>query len=95
MADEVAITTAAIESAKELFSAAFDELRKAASQDKKEETRIFFPNGIELISITLDVFKVKVEFKVAGAAGIKGLLESKEIEGGLTAEVEQEVTEKQ
>jgi len=93
MADEVAITSAARESAKELFSAAFDELRKAASQDKKEGTRIFFPNGIELISITLDVFKVKIEFKVAGAAGVKGLLQSEEIEGGLTVDVDQEVSE--
>jgi hypothetical protein len=56
---------------------------------------LVLPNGIELISFTLDVSGVKLEFKVAGAAGVKSLLEPEEIGGGLTGEVPQEVTEEQ
>lgn len=36
-------------------------------KDHKEDPRLFFPNGINLVSISLDVFNtVKFEFKLAG-----------------------------
>lgn len=36
-------------------------------KDQKEDPRLFFPDGINLISISLDVFNtVKFEFKLAG-----------------------------
>ena len=88
MADEFAITKAAEDATKELIIAAFNELKNAAAQDKKEETKVFFPKGIELISITVSVFnKITVEVKVAGAACCKGN------EEGFTFEAAQGVTE--
>ena len=57
---------------------AFTELKESVFDSREEGPRLFFPNGIELISITLKVDKYfEVEFKVAGAEGVKGLLESK------------------
>jgi hypothetical protein len=84
MADEkrtdVTITSVK-DAAKDVLSAAFAELAKRAEPQPGQKSIIFFPNGIELISFTLDVSGVKVEFKVAGAAGVKGLLEVEEIGG--------------
>ena len=82
MADENRTLTIATakDAAKELLSAAFNELEKRAKPEAGEEPRLFFPNGIELIFIKLEVSGVKVEFKVAGAKQIPGLLPSDEIE---------------
>ena len=74
-----ATSTKAKEDANELLKTAFKELKETVLDSRGEDPRLFFPNGIELISITLNVVKyVEIEFKIAGAAGIKALLESKE-----------------
>jgi hypothetical protein len=65
--------------AKELLTAALKDLKesaladdaKLASTDRDPAARLFFPNGIELISITVKVAPVEIEFKVAGEKGIK------------------------
>ena len=72
--------TSAKEEAGELLSTALNELRKAAMAKDDEGKRLFFPNGIELISIGLTLKNITLEFKVAGAEGIKGLLNSEETE---------------
>jgi hypothetical protein len=90
-----ATITSAKDAAKEVLIATFDELGGKAEPKDKEKPRLFFPNGIELISITVDVSGIKVEIKVAGEKGVKGLLESKEIGKVTTGEVVQEVTAKQ
>jgi len=63
--------------AKVLLVTALQEFRKAvaaATDETTAEPRVFFPNGIELISIKVTVSAVTVELKVAGEKGIKGLL---------------------
>jgi hypothetical protein len=93
MADEnstISAITITKDSAKEIISVAFDELAKNAKPGAGEQPRLFFPNGIELMLFTFEVSGVKVEFRVAGAAGIKALLQSDET-GELVGEVVQEV----
>jgi hypothetical protein len=75
---------------KDLISAAFAELAKRAEPQPGQQSIIFFPNGIELISFTVKVSEYTVELKVAGAAGVKALLEIEEI-----GKVAKEVTEEQ
>lgn len=82
------------ETAKELLSCALTELTKTTQTQIGETPRLFFPHGIELISITVNVLsKVVVEFKVAGAEGISGLLNSEEFESEQTEKVSAEVIE--
>src|SRR5262245_60497155 len=86
--------TSAESEAKAILEAALDKLRTAVKPETPgaaTEPRVFFPNGIELISITVSIGAVKVELKVAGEKGIKGLLESRPNtdEVGKTAIVEQ------
>ena len=69
--------------AKELLSKGINDLKNIEKAQKDGDSRWFFPNGIELISIKVTVSKIDVEFKVAGAKGISDLLNSEEIELGL------------
>jgi hypothetical protein len=80
------------DAAKELLSSALSDLMKATQAQAGDTPRLFFPGGIELISITVDVLsKVKLVFKVAGAEGISGLLSSEEIEAEHTDKINKEV----
>lgn len=81
--------------AKELLSTALKEFEKTARAEEGEKPRLFFPNGIELISIIVRVSGVDVELKVAGKAGINSLLHSGEIGVDLTGKVGEEATGKQ
>ena len=62
-------------STRQVLDAVFENLKSNAGVKADGSTRLFFPNGIELISV---VFKVNakdgidVEVKVAGEKGIKG-----------------------
>jgi hypothetical protein len=72
------ITSGASE-AKVLLVTALEDLRKTVTTVTAEAitaTDKFFPNGIELISIKVEISGVAVELKVAGEKGIKGLLGS-------------------
>lgn len=51
----------------------FEKLKIVSSSIQKENDK-FFPNGIELIYVKFGVPPVEFEIKVAGAAGVKGLL---------------------
>lgn len=63
----------------QLLSTALKELKQTVFDKERQDPRLFFPKGIELISITVKVDKyVDVELKVAGAEGIKALWDSKE-----------------
>lgn len=67
----------------QLLSTALKELKETVFDKERKDSRLFFPNGIELISITVRVDKyVDIELKVAGEKGIKGLWDSKESEVG-------------
>ena len=68
--------TSATSEATALLNAAFSDLAKTVGVKAAVEPRVFFPNGIELISITVSVSAVKVELKVAGEKGISALLVS-------------------
>ena len=65
-----------------LVKCLFDNLKKytlSVKQEEEKEKRTFFPNGIELIHFKVKVSSVELELKVAGAAGVKGLLSQNEI----------------
>jgi hypothetical protein len=87
--------TNAKDTASELLTSALNDLRNTCKVEEGEEPRLFFPNGIELISITLSVSKISLEFKVAGAAGISGLMNSGGIGLGHPRELDEEVIEEQ
>jgi hypothetical protein len=87
--------TSTKESAKEIIQTAVTELAKYQKTEEGEKTRYFFPNGIELISITVDVSGIKVVITVAGEKGIKPSARSEQIGRDPWDEVTQEVTEKQ
>lgn len=72
MAETDPTITASAGEAEKLLKTTLSELRAAAVADERE--RIFFPSGIELISITISVGQsVKLELKVAGEKGLAGL----------------------
>ena len=54
--------------ARDILTASLNELKEVV-QFQSSTTRLFFPNGIELIYIKVVVNPVEVEFKVAGKAG--------------------------
>lgn len=84
----------ASEAAKELLSSALSELKNVAETQPSATPRLFFPNGIELISITVKLLSdIDIVFKVAGAKGISGLLNSEEIEEEHTDKMAEEVME--
>src|SRR5690349_15697767 len=59
---------------RDVLGAVFNNLKDSATVKAEGQTRLFFPNGIELISVTLKVNAkdgVDVEVKVAGEKGIK------------------------
>jgi len=56
----------------ELFKCAFEEIRTASTEGDVVAGK-FFPNGIELISITVKVATVAIEFKVAGPKAVTAL----------------------
>ena len=91
---DVAIASAS-SAAKELLSSALNELKNVLLARVKEQPRLFFPNGIELISITVKVSAVEVEFKAAGEKGISGLVDSGQSAIGLAGEIGEEVIEEQ
>jgi hypothetical protein len=57
-----------------VLNSAFDNLGKGAAV-KGDAPRLFFPQGIELISISVKVGAVEITLEVAGAAGIKKTLD--------------------
>lgn len=61
------------ETADHLLQRIFDKLKETTSPVQQENDK-FFPNGIELIDFKFKVPPVELELKVAGAAGVKGLL---------------------
>ena len=67
---DVTITSAS-GAAKEILSSALNNLRKTALSEQEGQSKLFFPNGIELVSITVQVATVKVEFEVAGEKGLR------------------------
>lgn len=80
--------------AKELLSSALAELKNVAETQASTTPRLFFPSGIELISITVRLLSdIDIIFKVAGAKGISGLLNSEEIEEEYTDKMAEEVAE--
>ena len=60
--------TAAVQS---LLQKIIAELKSTASAEKAGEERLFFPHGIELISLTVKVPPADVELTIAGEKGIK------------------------
>ncbi|MDX1548684.1 MAG: hypothetical protein R3247_16930 [Rhodothermales bacterium] len=72
------ITASRASAAKELLSAALSELRTIAQEASASNAapRLFFPNGIEVISLTVKVSEFfEVTFKIAGEKGVSGLVE--------------------
>jgi hypothetical protein len=59
-------------SAKAVLSNLFDNLKGNAAVLADQQTRLFFPNGIELIMITVKIGTIDIELKIAGAKGISG-----------------------
>lgn len=62
--------TDAQQTAINVLNAAFTNLKQDGTA-KSDAPRLFFPNGIELISITVKLTPVEVTLEIAGAAGIK------------------------
>jgi hypothetical protein len=63
------------ESTKAVLVAVFENLKNNANVKGEGPTRLFFPNGIELISLIVKVNLkdgVDVEIKIAGEKGVKG-----------------------
>ena len=84
----------ATDTAKELFSNALKELKIVAEAQDDDKPRVFFPNGIELISITVKLFsEVEIIFKVAGPKPISAILNSGEIKVEHTDKIVKEVIE--
>ena len=66
---------AAENSTKQILSAVFDNLKTNAGVKVDGPVRLFFPNGIELISVIVKVNVqdgIDIEVKVAGEKGVKG-----------------------
>lgn len=90
--DDLTPTDARISSAssaaKDILSSALNNLKGAALSDENGQPRLFFPEGIELIEITVEVAGVKVGFKVAGKEGFAegSLMEQDHQETGGRAE---------
>jgi Hedgehog amino-terminal signalling domain len=57
----------AADQAREILGRVFQELRESGSADA--EPRLFFPSGIGLIELTVDVASIKVSLRVAGEKG--------------------------
>jgi hypothetical protein len=67
----------------QLFSRLIDELSQAT---REPGARLFFPNGIELISLTLKAGSgITAEIKIAGAAGVKGITDDDTVHAGRIA----------
>ena len=52
----------------------FDKLATHGAVKVDGQPTLFFPNGIELIPITVEVGVMEVDVKVAGEKGVKGPL---------------------
>ena len=63
----IQFTEAATLKAKELLTAALEELKKTVNSNDGDKLPEFFPDGIHLISINVAVANVKVDLKVAGS----------------------------
>ena len=64
-------------STRQVLAAVFENLKSNAAVKADGTTRLFFPNGIELISVIVKVNVkdgIDVELKIAGEKGIKGTL---------------------
>ena len=74
---------------RDVLGAVFSNLKDSATVKAEGQTRLFFPNGIELISVTLKVNAkdgIDVEVKVAGEKGIKTVAAARSADGhGLTS----------
>lgn len=63
----------------QLLSATLKELKQTVFDNDRQDSKLFFPNGIELILIKVKVDKyVDVELRVAGEKGVKALLNPNE-----------------
>jgi hypothetical protein len=65
-------------STRQVLAAVFENLKTSAGVKADGPTRLFFPNGIELISVVvkLNVKEgIDVEVKIAGEKGIKGAID--------------------
>ena len=69
------IVKASGSAAERMLTTAMKELRDSALSTQSEEGDKFFPNGIELIKLTISIGKVSIEFKIAGEKGVSGLTE--------------------
>ena len=59
-------------SANSVLSSIFDNLKANATVLGDQQPRLFFPNGIELITITVKIGTIDIELEIAGAKGISG-----------------------
>ena len=66
------------DTATQVLEALFANLKAHAQVAADEPSRLFFPNGIELISVSVKVTPIEITLTVAGAKGVKsaGLQES-------------------
>lgn len=55
--------------AKDILSSALNSLRDTAQSQEGERRRLFFPDGIGLVSISIKVSEVKVSLEVKEAKG--------------------------
>lgn len=66
-----AVVEASGSAAERMLATAMKELRDSTLTAQGEAADKFFPNGIELIQLTVSVGNVSIEFKVAGEKGLK------------------------
>jgi hypothetical protein len=72
------VITAAREEAQKVLDSTFTHLKEVASIAATDGTRLFFPNGIELLFFKVEAtlvngIKATVEIKIAGEKGLKNL----------------------
>jgi len=75
MNDEIKLDTGPKElsdAAQSITEKIVSELKDAGSRADAAEPRLFFPEGIELISVVVKVGPADVEVTIAGAKGVKG-----------------------
>ncbi|MDH3649149.1 MAG: hypothetical protein OEQ53_05660 [Saprospiraceae bacterium] len=65
--NKVELDTVSAGRVNEIFSRSLDKLKEVTFADSNDP-RLFFPNGIDLISITVSVANVELAFKVSGKA---------------------------
>lgn len=85
--DEITVAAQSDE-AQKLLAKAFGELKRAVSTTSAAGDTLFFPNGIEVISLTIKVARYfEITFKVAGEKGVSGLVEGSNAGPGVFARV--------